>query len=111
MRSSALKPELATRLSVALFSRIAVSEIRHGERKQFQAAVIMDTHGPSRPLLVEKAGTFRRELARHCGRVLAGSSSVDEIGAVGIDDRLVVFQMKIIHAHWNSLLPIKGLIL
>jgi hypothetical protein len=40
-------------LLITLFSRIAVSEIRYGERKQFQATVIMDTHGPSRPLLVE----------------------------------------------------------
>src|SRR6516162_6107744 len=45
------------RTPVALFSRIAVAGIRHRERKQFQAAAIMHAHGPSRPVLLEKAGT------------------------------------------------------
>jgi hypothetical protein len=87
---------------VASFSRIAVSEIRHGERKYFQPVVIMDPHGPSRPVLVEEADTVRRELARHSGRVLAGRTNVAEIGAVGIEDVLVVAQMKIIQGHRNS---------
>jgi hypothetical protein len=85
-----------------LFSRIAISKIGHGEREYFQAAVIMDSHRPSRPTLVEKAGTVRRKLTRYSSRVLAGSTNVDKIGAVGIDDRLIVVQMKVIHGHRNS---------
>jgi alpha-glucosidase len=34
----------------------------------------MDPHGPLRPALVEKAGIIRGELARHSGRVFAGST-------------------------------------
>jgi hypothetical protein len=69
------------RLSVASFSRLAVSEIRHGERKYFQPVVIMDPHGPSRPVVVEEADSVHREFARHSGRVLAGRTNVAKICA------------------------------